>query len=313
VGFGMSNSYARSINSGRLVEEFVDNVLKIREPEKGEAINLILAAEKNMKGDEYFPTITHSDNRDYKWKTEAQREELRVKICEELSLMVRLDDDENICLGCGGALPKTSLKNEKKAYYIIGAPASGKSGISSAIADISGAYLLDSDFAKRKLPEYSGQIGAASLIHEESDTLVFSYKKISLFEKCLNDGLNMVIPKIGSNLEKITEFSSLLTKAGYEVFLILVDLDREKATRRAYERFKTTKRYVPLSLIFDVYANEPTLNYYRIKNHSSKIFAGYALISTDVPKGDTPKLIENKNIDILNSMFLEEKSESKNC
>lgn len=139
----------------------------------------------------------------------------------------------------------------------MGPPASGKSGVSSKIADIYGCYILDSDYAKRKLPEYNNQIGAASLVHEESDALVFGDN--GLMDRCVAMKNNVVIPKIGWNMKSVLDMCKSLKSAGYKVYLISVDLDRQKATQRAYNRFIKTKRYVPLSLVFDNYGNQPTL------------------------------------------------------
>lgn len=299
----MSKTCARVINTRASIEHFVDYVLRIDEPEKGDAIELIYSAEKNMMGDEDVPTLTHIDNRDFRYKSTSEREKLRKQICKELIELPRLDDDEKIELTIGGAAPKTTLKKERKAFYMVGLPASGKSGIASLLADASGAYIVDSDYAKRKLPEYGKQQGSASIIHDESEELVFSYSGINLLEHCVKNCYNMVIPKVGGNLETIKSFCGALQGAGYCVYLILVDLDRWKATKRAYERYKITGRYVPLSLIFDFYSNEPTLNYYRIKNSKNSIFSGFAQISTDVEKGEKPILVDNDKIDLLDTLF----------
>lgn len=60
-----------------------------------------------------------------------------------------------------------------------------------------------------------------------------------------------------------------------------------------------SRRYIPLSLVFDGYSNQPTLNYFKIKQATASIFAGYAQISTDVPYGDTPEIVECNNMDEL--------------
>ena len=95
---------------------------------------------------------------------------------------------------------------------------------------------------------------------------------------------------------------SLLKEAGYDVYLISVDLDRQKATQRAYNRFIETKRYVPLSLIFDGYGNQATLNYFKIKQQNREVFLGFAQISTDVPLGEPVELIEEYNIERLKTI-----------
>jgi len=293
--------YGRILNSDLSIEHFVDNILRIDKVDsKREAINLIAAAERNMQGYDSVPTSTHKDNRDFEYRDEKTREQLRALILNELISEKRLDDDNKIRLGNGGAAPKKQLMAQKKMFYIIGPPAAGKSGISNIIADAIGGYVLDSDYAKRKLPEYTNQIASASLVHDESDQLIFSYIKGNLLEHCIENKYNMVIPKIGQSLNKIFNFCDIMKKVGYSVFLISVDLDRAKATQRAYNRFKESGRYVPLSMIFDEYANEPTLNYFKLKQMNCNIFDGFAQISTD----SFPAILkEQNNLEVLIGLF----------
>ena len=294
----------RNLSTDMQVEHFVDNILQIEDvKQKKEAINLITAAERNMKDYSKLPTLTHEDNRDFEYRDGRTREKLRRQIFDELKERKRLRSDDNIKLGRGGAKPQTDLKSEGKAFYIIGPPASGKSTIANQLADLAGAYILDSDYAKRKLPEYDNQIGAASLVHEESDALVFSYSNYNLLEYCVRNRYNMVIPKIGHRRDGILKFASSLKNAGYSVYLVSIELDRVKATQRAYYRFKKSGRYVPLSLVFDYYANEPTLNYFKILQQHKDAFAGYAQISTDVPIGKQPMLVENGEIKEVAELF----------
>ena len=280
-------------------EYFVDGVLCIKDTcRKREAINRITAAERNIKDYSQFSTLTHRDNRDFEYREESKRKGLQERIANELFTLPRLSDDENLALGYGGAKPCTDVKSESKAFFIIGPPASGKSGVASKIADLYGAYILDSDFAKRKLPEYKNQIGAATLIHEESDYIVFN-TEIGLLHSCITQKANMVIPKMGHNMRSIMDFATVLRNIGYGVYLISIDLCRQKATQRAYNRYITTQRYVPLSLVFDGYSDQPTLNYFRIKQVSHDLFSGYAQISTDVPKNHAPNIIEVECMDEL--------------
>lgn len=298
------DSYCRNLSTDAEVESFVDNILQIKNEElKRSAINKITAAERNMATYAKLQTLTHEDNRDFKFRDARTRERLRNQIFTELRDFQRLASDDDITLGKGGAKPLTDIKAEKKIFYLIGPPASGKSTIANIVADLTGSYILDSDYAKRKLPEYSNQISAASLVHDESDVLVFSYNDYNLLKHCIKNNYNMVIPKIGHNRDSIIKFAGTLKQLNYSIYLISVDLDRVKATQRAYNRFKTSGRYVPLSLVFDCYANDPTLNYFKIQQLNHDIFDGYAQISTDVPEGKSPVLVECKDIDEIKNAF----------
>ncbi len=65
------------------------------------------------------------------------------------------------------------------------------------IADHYGALILDSDFAKRKLPELDGYPWGAAVVHEESSDIVFGPNPDqhfeSLFQKSIESGRNIVM------------------------------------------------------------------------------------------------------------------------
>ena len=293
----------RVLHTDLEVERFVDGVLNICDiNQKREAINAIAAAERNIVSYPQYPTWLHRDNRDFEWRDDDKRKKLRTQIVEELYTQQRLDNDDIIELGQGGAAPQTTPKKERKAIYLIGPPASGKSTIASIIADVYGAYIIDSDYAKRKLPEYNNQIGGASLVHEESSHLVFDTNSDSLLYRCLEEGNNIIVPKIGDAIESIIKFANDLKSIDYNVYLVSIDLDRQKATQRAYYRYRDTSRYVPLSLIFDKFSNQPTLNYFKVKQRYKSLFAGFAQISTDVPKDTPAKPIEIENMEEISDI-----------
>lgn len=302
----MSRGFPRQLTSNAAVDEFVRNVLDMKDAtprERNKVVNKIVAAERNIAGAGSHASTLRTEFRHINYQQDDKRNRLRNKIVKELIENERLPDDDKIRPGHGGAKPTSGVRADKKAFYVIGPPASGKSGISNKIADLYGAYILDSDYAKRKLPEYSQQVGGASLVHEESDLLIFSNEPNNLLKHCFSHGYNIVIPKIGHNKQSIIDFCQRLVKGGYSVFLISVDLDRYLATRRAFTRYKKTNRYVPLSVIFDAYGNEPTLNYFKIKQGCSNMFSGFAQISTDVGIGESPVMLEQTNLDELLTVF----------
>lgn len=304
----------RPLTSNVLVEPFVNGVLKISDRiERKNAILKIGEAERQCSYFSQSSTLHNADYRDCDYKTSEQRELLREEILDDLKNNQRIENDDNICLGVGGAKPLTDVKSDSQLFYVIGLPASGKSGIANIIADYYGAYILDNDYAKRKLPEFSMN-GGASLVHDESDEIVFNNKNDNLLLFCLRNHYNIVVPKIGHNKRSVSEFCQMMSNCKYTVNLISVDLDRSLATQRAYYRFKDTQRYVPLSLIFDVYSNQPSLNYFKIKQENPSYINGYAQISTDVPKGSEPILLEEQNIKNFRKIFSSDiKGEKKVC
>ena len=96
-----------------------------------------------------------------------------------------------------------------------------------------------------------------------------------------------MIPTIGNNCAKILSLAKSLKHInGYDVHLILVALSKKKATLRAALRFYETGRYVPLSLIFDVFGNDSWLTYFYLRCKRRTIFESFGTISTDAAKGE---------------------------
>lgn len=292
-------SLARPLLDNELAAEFVIGILGLtNDGEIDYAVQKIVQAELQLStiNRRSKSTIDSSSYRCYSFSTEEKRRELHEQIFNDLISKPRLDNEDDIRLGEGGALPKEGqVMAQKQAVIITGPPASGKSGVSNIIADHYGAVILDSDYAKRKLPEYAQDYGA-SLLHEESQAIIFGnkpkYEGKNLLEACLTASYNIIIPKIGSNPKSLVDFATILQEENYSVHLLLVSLDRVKATQRAYRRYIETKRYVPLPLVFDVYSNEPILTYYRVKDNPC--WSSYGKISSDVPKGSPYKVIEIK-------------------
>lgn len=281
-------SYRRPLHTRILAAEFVKNIM--RQP--GTPDKMITHITKNeiiTLQYEKYSTLLHEEYRFTEYRSPEQRKELHDRILKELINYERLDDDDKIRLGKGGAKPKNILR-ESQAYIVTGPPASGKSGIAAHLADTTGSYILDSDYAKRKLPEFNSE-GGASLVHDESDSIIFNSKN-GLLVYCTINYNNIVIPLVGKSVESVERITNPLISAGYHIHIINVCLDRFQCTLRAYNRYKKSKRYVPLSYIFDEVGNEPERIYFllkrKYKNHRS--FSSFSQISTDV-EIDQPKII----------------------
>lgn len=294
--------YLRKLDNIDLIEHFLEIVINYEDSSNDNVLQKIKSGEAELKN--YIDsksTFLSTENRTRKYKNNSDRWKLRKQIVKELLTFERDDDDDNTCLGKGGTLPKCDTLSERKAVIIIGLPASGKSTIANKIADHYGAIILDSDFAKRKIPEYVHNPAGASLVHEESDYLVFgaaiNYKPADfkcLFEECIEKNANIVIPKIGHDEKKINDLALALTKLDYEVHLVCVSLDRRLATQRAINRFIKTNRYVPLSLIFDGYGNDCILTFYRLKDKigiENVAIKTFGKLSTNVPQGSNPIIL----------------------
>lgn len=287
----------RPLYDNVLAAEFVKGVLGLTKTDDiAVAVKAIVKAELQLKNTSLEPTIYSTAYRSYGYTTNEVRFELGEKIFEELISMPRLENDDDIEMGKGGALPLSGVvKSDRQAFIITGLPASGKSGVANKIADHYGAVIIDSDYAKRKFPEFASDFGA-SLVHEEASRVVFGDEKNNnrfLLEACMIKGHNIVIPKIGYNSQELIRFANKLTEEKYCVHLLLVSLDRVKATQRAYRRYIKTNRYVPLSLVLDIYGNDPILTYYRVRENSC--WETYGKISSDVLEGHPFEIIHEKS------------------
>lgn len=302
------DNYSRPLDSNQTVENFLHLSLRFDykdDPKLKGIISRIVDGELGVsKFNTAEQTLTRTNMRDEQYRSEEDRWKLRQQIIDELFTKARLENDEKIKLKKGGALPLSRVVSNKQAFIVIGLPASGKSRISSTIADEYGAVVIDSDFAKRKLPEFKNHCYGASIVHEESSQITFGFTKNSssdtksLYELCLESDHNIVIPKIGQNPASIISLANALKQTnGYEVHLILVALSKRDATIRAIKRYAQTKRYVPLGLIFDGYGNDPSHCYYYIRCKHGDVFKSTGALSTADPqiyhvdvKGESPVL-----------------------
>lgn len=305
--------YSRPLDDTKNVSLFMENILGESPNSSPESIKAcIKIRDTEILLARYYPfqTLRFQDYRSPDYFGNKERKQLREDILKELLKNERPKNDSDIRLGVGGLLPKTAIKSERKFFLITGLPASGKSGISEKIADNTGALLIDNDYVKRKFPEFHATYGA-SIVHEESQLICegpLTDEKLvepSVLGLALNLGYNIVFPKICPTPEKVTAIAEFAIKSKYHVYLIHIQLDRAKATKRAYKRFLNSKtsdgineeRYVPLSLIFDSYADGPTLSYFETKN--LPFWKGFARLSTDVPENSQPKLLDNKGLPLL--------------
>lgn len=289
--------YCRSLIERSSIEQFLEVTLEDYRYSEYEFVGKIRTCELELQSYDSrdSATLNFTENRDINYRQPVARRRLRLQIVDELFTQTIPDSEEDMELGQYGARPGTGVKAERKAFILIGPPASGKSGIAGKVATDFGAVILDSDFAKRKLPEFRPNAAGASLVHTESSALVWGEKTTAaikpLVGRCMDEGYNVVAPRIGSRQKDILKLANGFREAGYGVHLTLVSIDRLEATKRALNRFAECGRYVPLSLVFDVYGNDPILTYYRLKEHHRDVFKSFGKISTAVPVGAPYEII----------------------
>ena len=292
---GLQENERRELDTFVSAEEFARSVLKLRGERSVKAAYHISEAEVIISSLEPNPTSDSEDYREANYRPSDRRKWLRNKILDELYYMERLDNDDEIRLGHGGSKPE-EVSHNSEAYIVIGPPASGKSGIAIKLADKYGAYMLDSDYAKRKFPEFHGYIGGASLVHKEADDLVFEPEN-SLAEYCLYNKVNVVVPLVGRTIDSVEDFCNMLKMYGYKINIVAVSLNSFTCVLRAYKRFLETKRYVPLSYVFDQVGNKPDKVYDELKNRyaSDSSFKSFTRVSTDVKRGQLPTVLDSSD------------------
>lgn len=304
----MGTSFQRPMESPALAKHFLVNVLGLSDADhatetlafKISALETIELHRRNSS------TLLSTVNRSASCQSDDQRAELRQKVIADLLTLERPPNDDDITPDAGGAMPRTAIKARSTAWLVIGPPAAGKSKICCALADQTGSLILDSDYAKRKLPEFQNGEGA-SLVHDESSALIFGGKgsgahtpgiEPNLTKQAIGRRYNLVIPRVGETVEGIRELRDILHEQGYAVHLVLIALDRTKAAHRALNRYRSPNpRYVPLSLVFDHVSNNPAVTYFKLRLDASSDpnashWRSFLAYDNDVPLGTPPRLFD---------------------
>ena len=177
------------------------------------------------------------------------------------------------------------IRREKRLDIVIGLPASGKS--SALVEPISEMYhsrIIDSDEAKKLLPEYNDGWGAG-IVHKESQLIADKQ-----FKAAVRNGENITYPRVGGDCDELTDIIAAVKKQGYSVYIHFNELDRNKALGRMINRFLETGRYIKPELVTK-YGNGISATYETLKNRS-ELVDGFSKWNNDVPLGCRPKLIE---------------------
>lgn len=177
------------------------------------------------------------------------------------------------------------IAQERRADIVIGAPAAGKSSVLvDPLSEQHKSRVIDSDDAKKLLPEYDDGKGAGN-VHRESSMI-----RDVLKQRAIARGENIVWPTVGDKLDKLLSSIQEFRDNGYSVYLHLNELSAGKATGRALGRYLSTGRFVDPEIVLKV-GDKPTQNYNYIRQQEGLI-DGYSHYSNDVPRGEKPILYE---------------------
>lgn len=212
----------------------------------------------------------------------------------------------------GATVYNGKVEQGSRLDIVIGLPASGKS---SAVVDkLSSEFhsrIIDNDDAKKMIPQYNNGWGAG-IVHDESQ-----YICDMVFAESLLSNENIVLPKIGSNAEKLIEhYVKPAKELGYNVNVHFVDLDRTKALGRMLNRFIEEGRFIEPDLI-EKYApfnraNRINQAYEQLKE--SPVVDGFSKWNNDVERGQEPILVEYGNLvgAFIDNAKLEREGEKQN-
>jgi hypothetical protein len=164
--------------------------------------------------------------------------------------------------GKAASYAEGNLKSERTAWLVLGPPAAGKSSFAEEIARKVGAAIVDSDDAKKVLPEFRGGVGA-SAVHEES-----SYLAAEVQLQFMERGENIILPRVGNNADKMVRAIENLQSKGYKVNVVHVYVEENEAYRRMISRWLSSQRLIDARYIEEVDGNTGK-SYISIKERAS--------------------------------------------
>ncbi len=168
----------------------------------------------------------------------------------------------------GGSHYGVVPKQERQAFIITGNSGSGKSTIAIPLAQRAGARIIDPDDALLFYSQYNGI--NASALHQEA---VWTYEHA--LKRAVQNGENVVIPRLGGDPDVIRKLRDKLAKAGYEVNLLTMDVPVETAKKSAVARFSGSEHRFVDPLIPQRVGLTPVETYEILKKEGG--FATYGL------------------------------------
>lgn len=220
-----------------------------------------------------------------------QRESMRMEIREKLQEAGSVVKDEN-----GKTSMTGEVREESRLDIVIGLPAAGKSSvIVDSLSQKQGSKVIDSDDAKKEIPEFRDGIGA-NIVHKESAEI-----NDEVFRNAKNNGQNIIIPIIGSNPASVKEkYIDPMKEKGYRVFVHYVEVQPETARMRMLGRFITDGRFVDYKNL-ERYTNEDGSSKcdrsFEVLKEDPNV-DGYTHWDNDVEEGEPARLVEAHNVDI---------------
>ena len=164
-----------------------------------------------------------------------------------------------------------NVKQNRKAVIVIGPPATGKSTFAEDIAAREGYAIIDSDDAKKIMPEFNNGIGA-NATHKFSKIV-----SSRIAQELIDQGFNVILPKVTGKSDfrqqpDQTKLNDLilsiedLQSKGYKVDVVYPDANINQALVRAVTRFGETGRFVNIDYLLTI-DNKVRDTYNALKEH----------------------------------------------
>lgn len=236
-----------------------------------------------------IPEIAEAEQR---VKAKEELSKFRISKTERHDLRDRLLDAEHgSAVFENGKLKKVDgkedfsgpVRQEKKAFLVVGRPAGGKSSVfANRLSNENGARIVDSDIVKPWLSGYDDGYGAGYVQLASADVASSALKKAS------DAGDNIVMPRIGG--PSVIKEIMMLREKGYDVQIFYNDVSAETSIMRAASRFAQEGRYLSLDYLTT------------IGNKDSDIFRNFATAKlskyygTDEREGSPARTLQRTDI-----------------
>lgn len=137
------------------------------------------------------------------------------------------------------------VRQEKKAFVVVGRPAGGKSSVfANRLSHDNAARIVDSDVVKPWLSGYDDGYGAGYVQLTSADVASSALKKASDAED------NIVMPRIGGG--SVMKEVMMLREKGYDVQIFYNEVSEETSIMRAASRFAQEGRYLSLDYLTEI-------------------------------------------------------------
>lgn len=188
----------------------------------------------------------------------------------------------------------------RRLDIVTGGPGSRKSSlIAEPLAKQHGSIITDSDVIKNHLPEFNGRNTGS--VHLESSKI-----NAQVIFKALKDGVNIVYPTLGDNVENLNKIIDKAKASGYEVHLHNASLSLDKSIPGLLERLNNTGRFVDPQFahkvglrpsgVHDILKNDERIT--TATKYSTEVKRGDTAVPIEkVSKTETPKVNESQRLD----------------